>query len=402
MAAFAIIPVPIYLMLDHWLTMNAFEPLLWATALWLTARMLSRNEPRYWLLIGAVCGVGLENKYTTLLLAAALVLGLLARRERQLLRTKWFVAGAAIALLLLLPNLLWLAHHGFPFLEFERHSRMSTERIERAPPAFIADQIMMMNPLLAPLWLAGLAWLLRSKAAEKFRALGWTFIGVFAVLLVLKGKNYYLSPAYPVLFAAGGVAFEQATVASVRWARGVYVVLVFAAGLVLAPFVLPILPVPDFLAYQGAFGALAPVRMEKNLRSLLPQQFADEFGWEQMVRKTALVFNALAVTEKDSTAIFGNDYGEAAAVDFFGAKYGLPKAIGNHESYWLWGPRGYTGKTMIVLGSDGVGDRTHFRTVEPMVRVDNPYARRIEKFDIYLCRDLIVDLHALWPEIKKW
>jgi hypothetical protein len=247
-----------------------------------------------------------------------------------------------------------------------------------------------------------LVWLLVSQSAEKYRALGWAFVGVFVVLMALKAKNYYLSPAYPVVFAAGGVAFERATEASMRWGRGVYVGAVLAAGLVLAPFVLPLLPVKDFLAYQEAFGALTPVRMEKDLESRLPQQFADEFGWEEMVRETALVFNALPPSEKAGTAIFANNYGEAAAVDFFGAKYGLPKAISNHESYWLWGPRGYSGTTVIVLGSDGTGDRAHFRTVQAAELVDDPYSRRIEKFEIFLCRDLIVDLHTLWPTIRRW
>jgi 4-amino-4-deoxy-L-arabinose transferase-like glycosyltransferase len=299
-AAFAIIPAPIYLMLNHWLTMNAFEPLVWMTMLWLALRMLSRNEPRYWLLIGALCGLGLENKYSMLLLAAALVFGLFVTPERQIFRSRWFPVGAAVAFVLFLPNLLWLIHHDFPFLEFERRSRMSLGRIERAPLAFIADQALMMNPLLTPLWLGGLSWLLLSKPASKYRFLAWTFISIFAVLLVLKAKNYYVSPAYPVLFAAGAVAFEKTTEVAARWVRGIYVGLVLAAGSVLAPFVLPVLPVNDFLAYQRVFGGFTPIRLEKNSRSLLPQQFADEFGWEEMVRKTALEPISKLHTEADS------------------------------------------------------------------------------------------------------
>jgi hypothetical protein len=386
LAGFAIIPVPVYLMLNHWLTMNAFEPLLWMTTLWLMLRLIGRNEPRYWLAIGVLVGVGLENKYSMVFLAGALVFGLLLTPERRVMKSGWFVAGVAVAFLLFLPNLLWLIQHNFPFLEFERHSRMSMSRIERGPVAFIADQMVMMNPLLAPLWLGGLAWLLLSTRASRFRFLGWTFLGVFVVLLMLKAKNYYVSPAYPVLFAAGAVVLEDATKLRARWARSVYVGSVVVAGLVLAPFVLPVLP----------------VRMEKMGPGVLPQQFSDEFGWEEMVRKTGLVFNSLPDAERNGTAVFANNYGEAAAVDFFGAKYGLPKAIGNNESYWLWGPGGYTGKTVIVLGSNGDGDREHFRTVEAAGRVDDPYARANERFDIYLCRDLSSDLRELWPKIKRW
>jgi Dolichyl-phosphate-mannose-protein mannosyltransferase len=402
LAAFAILLVPVYLMLNHWLTMNAFEPLLWMTMVWLTLRMLARSAPQYWLPIGALCGIGLENKYSMLLLAVALVFGLLLTPERRILKNRYFLAGAAVALLLFLPNLVWLIHHGFPFLEFERHSRMSGGRIARAPLAFIADQALMMNPILAPLWIGGLTWLLLSKRASTYRFLGWTFLGIFAPLLFLKAKNYYVSPAYPMLFAAGAVALEQATEQTARWARSVYMAAVFLAGLVLAPFVLPILPINDFLAYQQAFGGFTPVLMEKTAPSLLPQQFADEFGWEEMVHKTALAFNRLPNDEKRRTAIFANDYGEAAAVDFFGPRYGLPQAIGKNESFWLWGPRDYTGKTVLVLGSDGTGDREHFKTVDTVGRVDDPYSRADEHFDLYLCQDLSTDLHTLWPKLKTW
>jgi Dolichyl-phosphate-mannose-protein mannosyltransferase len=402
MAAFSVMPVPIYLMLDHWLTMNAFEPLLWMTTLWLTLRLLSCHQLRYWLLIGVVCGVGLENKYSMLLLVAALVFGLLVTAERHLLKSRWFLAGATVTLLLFLPNLLWLLHHGFPFLEFERHSRMSGGRIARAPLAFLADQALILNPLLAPLWCGGLAWLLLSNRARPYRFLGWTSFAIIGVLLLLKAKNYYVSPIYPVLFAAGAVAIEQSTEATARWARAAYIVAVALAGLVLAPFVLPVFSAQHFLAYQRAFRGFTPIRMENTGPALLPQQFADEFGWEEMVRTTAIAFHRLPAAEKNTTAIFANDYGQAAAIDFFGPRYGLPPAIGKNESYWLWGPRAYTGTTVLVLGSDGTGDREHFKTVVAVGRVDDPYARADEHFDLYLCHDLSPDLPSLWPAIKAW
>jgi 4-amino-4-deoxy-L-arabinose transferase-like glycosyltransferase len=402
LAAFAVMPVPIYLLLAHWLTMNAFEPLLWATTLWLTLRMVSRNDPRIWLLIGLLCGIGLENKYSMLFLIAGLLTGLLLSRQRTILRTPYLVAGAALAFLLVLPNALWLLHHHFPFLEFERHSRAACSGIERGPIPFLADQIILMNPLLAPLWLAGLAWLLWTKQAARFRFLGLTCLGIFTLLLLMKAKNYYLAPLYPALFAAGAVAFETATASAFKWTRAAYIAAVSASGLILAPFALPILSVPHFLAYQRAFHGFTPIRMENLTPALLPQQFADEFGWQEMVQKTAAVYNHLPQPERDQTAIFANDYGEAAAIDFFGPRYGLPPAISNHVTYWLWGPRNYTGQSVIVLGSNGKGDREHFSTVEAVAEVDNPYSRADEHFDIFLCRGLNPPLPILWPKIKAW
>ena len=402
MAAFAVLAVPVYLMLGHWLTMNAFEPLLWTAALWLALRMVAQDEPRYWLAIGAVWGVGMENKYSMLFPAAALVFALLLTPKRRLLGNRWFAAGVTLAALLFLPNLVWQARHGFPFLEFERNSRLDGSRLVRTPLAFIADQCVIMNPLLAPLWMGGLAWLLLAPGARSYRFAGWTFLGTFLLLLILKAKNYYVAPAYPVLFAAGAVALERGTAKRRVWLRSGFSALVLLSGMILAPLVLPLLPVHALLGYQRALGGWQPVRFERASSGPLPEQFAGEFGWEEMARETGRVFNRLSPEQRQTTAVFANDYSEAGAIDFFGPKYGLPPAISNHENYWLWGPRGYTGQSVIVLGSDGEGDREHFARVESVGRVDHPLARRDEHFELYLCREPRKGLQAVWPSIKKW
>ena len=401
LAALAVIPVPIYLILDHWLTMNAFEPLLWAGLLWCAARMIRRQDPRYWLPAGVLAGVGLENKYSVLFCVGGLLLGLAVSPERRWLRSSWLLAGAVCALLLFLPNLLWLLHHHFPFLEFERNSRASGARIVRGPAAFVWDQVVMMNPVLAPLWLAGLAWLLLARGARRYRALGWTGLAVLLLLLLIKAKNYYVAPIYPLLLAAGAIALEQATVAR-RWVRPAYSGALVLSGLVLAPLVMPILAPAAFIRYRQALGGFTPVVFERLDPAPLPQYFADEFGWEAMARSTAKVYAALPEDERAGTAIFANDYGEAAAIDFFGPRYGLPASISKNESFWLWGPRGYTGSMVIVLGSDGVGDREHFKTVEAVGEVRSPYARADEQFTLFLCRDLSVRFAELWPKIKSW
>jgi hypothetical protein len=401
LAAFAVIPVPIYLMLDHWLTMNAFEPLLWMTVAWLAVRMARTRDLRLWAPIGLICGIGMENKYTMILPIAGLVVSLLLTPQRKLFKSGWLIAGLMLGALAVLPNLIWLIDHHFPFLEFEKNARGDRAQLMRAPLAFVADQMTIMNPLLAPLWLGGLAWLFFAKLAHPVRFLGWFFLSIFLVLMIVRAKNYYVAPVYPVLFAAGAVGFE-AWSASRRWARGVYAGAVLAAGLFLAPFVLPILPINSFIAYQQAFGGFRPVIIERTAPGPLPLQFAAEIGWEEMAAQTAKVFHSLRADEQKTTAIFANDYSEAGAIDFFGPKYGLPPAIGKDVSYWLWGPRNYTGQTVIVLGSDGKGDRQHFREVIAAGRAQTPFSRTDEQFDIFLCRDLNTDLRRLWPSMKHW
>jgi hypothetical protein len=204
-----------------------------------------------------------------------------------------------------------------------------------------------------------------------------------------------------MLFAAGAVAFENITRDRGRWSRIFYVGLIVAAACLLAPTVAPVLPAETYIRYQKAIG-LEPPKAENQPTGPLPQHFADEFGWEEMAREVGRVYNELPAEQRAATAIFANSYGQAGAIDFFGKKYGLPKAVSNHQNYWYWGPRHYTGESVIVLGSDGTGDREHFASVEAAGRTYHPYSRRDEHFEIFVCRDLNTPLQALWPKAKKW
>jgi hypothetical protein len=297
--------------------------------------------------------------------------------------------------------LIWLIRHDFPFLELMHNIRGSGRDVVRGPIAFVLDQAMTLNPILFPLWLGGLGWLFLNRNGGRYRILGWTYLLMLVSFIVLKGKNYYLSPAYPMLFAAGAVAFERMTRERGRWSRAVYAVLIVISTCLLAPTVAPILPPETYIRYQKAIG-LEPPKAENQSTGPLPQYFADEFGWEEMTREVARVYDALPPEQRAATAIFANSYGQAGAIDFFGAKYGLPKAISSHQNYWLWGPRDYTGQSVIVLGSDGSGDREHFASVEPAGRTYHPYSRRDEHFEIFVCRDLNTTLQAAWPSMKKW
>ena len=224
---------------------------------------------------------------------------------------------------------------------------------------------------------------------------------MLVLFIALRGKNYYLSPAYPMLLAAGAVAFERITSRRIAWTRPPYVLLTIAATVILTPISAPILPVETYIRYQRVLG-LEPPKSENQWTGPLPQYFADEFGWEEMTRAVAKIYFSLPPSERATTAIFANDYGQGGAIDFYGPKYGLPKSIGGHQNYWYWGPREYTGAIVIVLGSDGSGDRGHFATVEAAGRAEHPYSRLDEHFDVFLCRGLNQNLQASWPQVKHW
>jgi 4-amino-4-deoxy-L-arabinose transferase-like glycosyltransferase len=400
LAALSIAPVPIYLILQHWLTMNAFEPLCWAGVFWAASRLILRQEPRYWILIGVLTGISLENKYSIVFPLMGLLFGILLTPERKWLRSPYFAISIVIAGLLFLPNLLWLVHHRFPFLEFERHSRESGSRILRDPVSFLLDQARIMNPVLAPLWLLGLGWFF-TKQGKALRSIGIAALFVILLLLGLQAKNYYVSPVYPVLFAGGAVLLERLS-ARRFWLRTAYPICMVISGAALAPLVMPILSPPQFLAYHHVWHDFTPVIFEDEPERPLPQYFSDEFGWEAMTQATAQIFHHLTPQEQAHTAIFANDYGQAAAIDFFGPRYGLPASISKAETFWLWGPRQYDGQSAIVLGSDGQGDREHFRSVESAGYVNSRYSRDDERFTIFMCRGLQVPFSSLWPQMKSW
>lgn len=403
LAALAVLPVPFYLVLHHWLTNNAFEPLIWMGCIWCVLRAINSGQDKYWLWFGVLAGVGFETKYSIAFLLAGILAGVLLTPQRRILKSKHLWLGIASCIVIALPNLIWQVQNHFPFLELMHNVRMSGRDVARGPVAFIADQAMNMQPVLFPLWLGGLIWLFIAPGARRYRLLGWTFVVTLALFIVLKGKNYYVAPAYPMLFAAGAIGFERFTSCRPRlaWARIAYSVLVVITGALLAPLACPLLAPQTFIAYQNKLGIKAPASEHQN-NGPLPQQFADEFGWEPMVQQVARVYHSLTPEEQAKTAIFSNGWGEAAAVDFFGPKYGLPKAISRHNNYWLWGPRNYTGEIVIVLRSNGRGDRRNFATVQDMGAVEHPYSRRDEWFHIFLCRGLKTDFRQLWPRLKQY
>jgi len=401
MAAVAVLAAPAILGVDNLLTMNAFEPLFWMGCAWLVLRMIRTGNRRLWVWFGVLAGFGLENKYSMLIFGAGLILGLLLTPQRRLLRGPWLWIGGGIAFLLFLPNLLWNIQHHFPFLELQANIRRSGRDVPLTPVAFFVQETLAMNPLALPLWLAGLGFYFFSKTAKPFRALGWAWAFAAAVIVALSPRIYYLFPAFPVLFAGGAVRtgawFERQPV----WRRLAWPAAMLASAAVLAPLAIPVLPPETYIRYTQALH-LAPPAIETHRLGPLPQIFADQFGWEEMTQTVAQVYNGLPPELRAQTAIFGQNYGEAGAIDHFGPKYGLPPAISGHQTYFLWGARGFTGESMIVMNDRQAVLESLFTDVRKVARVDHPYSMPYRHFDVFYCRGLKQPMSQLWPRVKRW
>jgi len=404
LAAVAVLIAPFYLSVDSYLSMNSIEPLLWMGCALVLIRMIKTGDTRLWIWFGVIAGVGLENKDTMLMFGFALVAGLLMTPERRLIGSKWFILGGTVAMLIFMPNLIWMIQHHFPHLEMLANIRRSGRNVAPSPLGFIGLQVLGMHPAALPIWICGLWWLLFSDHGRPYRALGLAYLVTLAVLLLTHGRFYYLAPAYPMLLAGGAVAIEGWLAAPRwRWVRPTYLGLLAVTGALAALIVLPILPPEAYIRYTHFIGISQP-KFEHRQASELPQLLADRCGWPEMAAAVAKVYYSIPADERADTAIFGQNYGEAGAIDFYGAQLGLPKAISGHVSYWYWGPRGHTGKSMIILG--GIPRERlerEFAKVEARGSVGNPYAMASEHFTIYLCRDPKGwTLDQVWPTLKNW
>jgi hypothetical protein len=405
LAGLAVLVAPIYLGIDSLLSMNAFEPLFWMGCVWALIRIVRGGDPRLWLAFGALAGLGLMNKHSTVFFGLSAAAALLLAPERRHLRTPWPWIGAALALVVFLPNLVWQVRHDFPTIEGLRNVARSGKNVRLGPAEFVAQQVLILHPVLFPLWLGGLVWLFRGRGG-RFRVLGWTFAVFFVMLFALEAKNYYLAPIYPMLFAAGAVGLEaglQRWPASRgrRWPGLAVSAVVVIAGLVLAPLALPLLPPEGYVAYEEALGA-GPPRTEVAHRGPLPQIFGDQFGWPELVAEVARIYHALPPLERARAGIFANNYGEAGAVALFGPRHGLPRPISAHQTYFLWGPGGFAGDVLIVLQDDRESLERLCASVEEAGAHFHPWGMAEENGPIFVCRGPKATLQAIWPDLKKW
>jgi hypothetical protein len=405
LACVCVMVAPIYLGLDSLLTMNVFESLFWMGAALTALKIFNGATPKLWLLFGVICGVGLLNKHSMLFFGFGLFVGLLLTKQRKQFSTPWIWLGGVIALLIFLPNLVWEVQRHFPTIELLRNVQQSGRNTEMGPVMFLVVQAMIMHPLAAPVWIAGLVELLRDREGRGWRVLGITWLVIMACMLTMHGRMYYPAPSYPMLFAAGGVVFERwfAGLRSARWLKPAYLTLLVVTGLLLSPFAyFPLLTVNQYIAY-AKFWHFGPPRIENNHLGPLPQIYADQFGWKEMARVVADAYHKLPPDEQKSCAILGQNYGQAGAIDFFGSKMGLPAAISGHQSYYYWGPRGYSGECMIVLDDTPERLGEFYRDVEKVGTVSHPLSMPYQHFDVYLCHGAkFGTLEKVWPRIKRW
>jgi 4-amino-4-deoxy-L-arabinose transferase-like glycosyltransferase len=364
---------------------NSFDNICWILAAWFVVKLLHSGDARWWVAVGAAVGFGMLAKYAMAFFAAAIAVGFVVTDARRYLRSRWLWAGGAVALLIWAPNLVWEARHHFVSLDFLRsiHARdVSQGRTQ----SFLPDQI---THTIAPLWIAGLYFCLKNDSGKRFRTVGWMYVVVFTAFLLARGNGYYLAAAYPMLYAAGSVQWEQRLASRPTRERFLWSVtgaVVAAAALLAAAVALPIGP---------------PQSLQWTLR--MPE-LRDEIGWEDLVATVASVRDSTPSEDRGSLGVLAGSYAVAGAIDLYGGGYGLRPAISRINS---WGERGYgepPPKTVIAIGFPREVLESHFASCRAAAQIRNPYGvvNRSYLQDVFICRGLKEGWPGFWEKLPRF
>ena len=393
LSTFAVFIAPVSLFGGTVIMYFAFDYLWWILVAFFLVRLLATDDARYWLGIGAGIGVGMMTKYTMAFWVIGLIAAVLITGARKYLRSKWLYLGAALSLLLFLPNLIWQIQHDF--ISLQHLSSIHARDIEwgRADN-FLVDQLYATtNPFSLPLWTVGLTTCLFAASMKRFRALGWMFVVTFVLFLVNRGRGYYTGPSYVMLLAAGAVWWEAWLTARTESTRRLGSGILWgtqAIGCLVAIILMkPIVPINSPLW---------------DITSDINGELVEMVGWQDLAQQVAVIYQSLPDADKPRTAILAGNYGEAGALDLYGKEYGLPPVISGSNSLWYRGYGNSEPETVIVVGFDGAYTGMFFNSCKTSGRVKNSYDVRNEEATyhsgLYVCRDPRRSWHEMWPDMQ--
>lgn len=398
--AFIISPINLGFMSIY--SMNSLDILFWAMAYFVVVRIIQTKDPKFWIILGIVVGVGLLNKISMLWFGAGLVVALLLTPQRYWLGTKWPYLSGAIALALFSPFLIWNGLNDWAHIEFIQNA--SSEKYSGLSAwSFLSGQFLINHPTNFLLWTGGLVFLLMSNALKSYRVFGWIFLTTL-VILSMNGnsKSEYLAAALPILFICGGIMLESWNWLNTRTFAKATVIVLMVGGLFIAPLAAPVLSEKSFVTYASILG-LSGGNSEGKEEAELPQFYADMHGWEDHAKALAAAYHSLPESDKPNAAIFGSNYGRSGAVDYYSDELNTPKSIGSHNNYWLWGTRQYSGDIIITMSTDFERLSEIFDSVELYSEYSCQYCMPYENNQrVYICRGLKVSFEELWLEIKNY
>ena len=390
---------PLFLAMSSFFSMNAFEPLFWMLIVLTVVRIVQTGESRLWVVVGLLIGVSFENKHTAMLYIAALGVGILATRTRRILTDRWMWAGAGLAMVIALPNIWWQIANGFPSLEFY-HNAHFLKNVPSPPLRTLLTLAFSINPLTLPVWIAGFAFLLWRVDGKAFRFLGVTCVLLLAMHVASQtSRPDRVTGIFPILLAAGAIFTEQLIRA--KAGRAALAGAVAAAGLALAPLVVPLLPPSTLARYSAALGANQSG--ERGKTSPIPQLLADRTGWESYVDDVERVYKSLSPEDRQRAIIYAPSYGQAGAIELLGPARGLPRVIGAQNTYWHWSSGHTNTEVLIAVDASARRLRGLFRDVRVAGRVECDYCMSWRNnVEILVARGSIAPMESTWALVRHY
>ncbi len=395
LAALAVLVAPAFLRTSMLFQPVVFDILGWTIMSFLLLRYLNTENRRYILGFGIAFGLFFLNKYMVVFYLAALLPALLLTPMRRLLLSRDVLWAAGLALLVMAPNLIWQFRYHFPVIH--HIAELNRNQLVHVQPADFLGAQLRMCLTAALVWIPGL-WLLWQHRRGQYRLLFYLFAGVILVLLLSHGKHYYTLGIYPLAMAAGGVFWEQ--LSRQIWLRTLIPALMLALLVPVLPVSVPLYPPTRMAAYcqwaSANLGLEGLTRWEDGRNHPLPQDYADMLGWPELGAATVEAYRQLPPGTR--VLIYGENYGQAGAADYFGRAHGLPPAVSFSDTYRLWLPDSTAAQTLIYI-NDEMGDdvRRLFADIRPIGQITDTLAREYGT-TVYLCRQPREDLGAFWRE----
>ena len=387
--AVALSPLPIFEATEFQYTSFVF--LWWVLVAWFTIRLLTTENPRYWLAIGAALGLGLITKYSVVFFIAGILVGMALSPARRYFASKWFWSGVTLALLIFLPNLVWLIRHDFISYKFLQHIHTRDVGEGRADGYLFYQFLVCANLFSVPVWLMGLYAYLRDS---RYRMIAFMYLVPFVVFWIDKGRFYYVAESYPMLIAMGAVACERWLGRIPTWAQRT-VEAVFFTGLFTCG--------AYFFAGWVPFASSGPLRDFALKHS---EDLREEIGWDELVKSVAAVRDSLPPDQQMIVGILVGNYGEQGAIELFGPAYHLPPPISMTNSAWLRGYPSPPPSTLIVIGSSLEWANHNFTGCHVAAHI--PYSSGVKNeeseyhADILLCGPSRQPWPVFWKEHERF
>ena len=400
LTAVATLGTLVFLATSSIFSMDIIDALWWSLCAYLLIRIIKRDQPKLWLVLGLVAGLGLMTKLTIAFFLFAIIVGLALTPSRRYFRTKWFWLGGLISFGFLLPYIMWNALSGWPTVQFYFNYGGLTGG---GPLGFFLLQLFAVNLANVPLVILGLLFYFRGSSAKQFRAIGLAYVVLYVVFTLINAKAYFLVPAYPMLFA-GGALFIEKTTRNRRWITPAYAVTIAIVALLFVPLVMPVLPPATYVnSYYESLTGLANGGAGQQNAGPFPQFLGDRFGWNTMVSTVAQVYNSLPPPDRSQACIFTLNYGEASALTLLGKDYGLPPVISGHNNFWIWGPGTCSGSVIITVGLTQSQDLQTFSNVSQAGLVTCQYCMNEENnLPVYVCTQPKITTQSAWAAVKHF